>query len=42
MREQLALLPRYLAAHLELTLFALLVGVSLSVPLGVLSARSTR
>jgi osmoprotectant transport system permease protein len=40
--EELALLPGYLAAHLELTLFALLVGVSLSVPLGVLSARSPR
>lgn len=42
MKEQLALLPGYLAAHLELTLFALLVGVSVSVPLGVLSARSPR
>jgi len=40
--EQLALLPRYLSAHLELTLLALLVGVSLSIPLGVLSARSPR
>jgi osmoprotectant transport system substrate-binding protein/osmoprotectant transport system permease protein len=40
--EQLALLPRYLTAHLELTLFSLLIGVSLSVPLGVLSARSPR
>src|SRR6185503_2692308 len=29
-------------AHLELTLFALFIGVSLSVPLGVLSARSPR
>ena len=42
MNEELALLPGYLAAHLELTLFALLVGVSLSVPLGVLCARSPR
>jgi len=41
-REQLALLPGYLGAHLELTMFALLVGVCLSVPLGVLSARSPR
>ena len=42
MKEELALLPGYLAAHLELTLFALLVGVFLSVPLGVLSARSPK
>ncbi|HEX6764916.1 MAG TPA: ABC transporter permease/substrate-binding protein, partial [Polyangiaceae bacterium] len=42
MKEQLALLPGYLTAHLELTLFALLIGISLSVPLGVLSARSAR
>ena len=42
MKEQLELLPGYLGAHLELTLFALLVGVSLSVPLGVLAARSAR
>jgi osmoprotectant transport system permease protein len=31
--------PRLLAAHLELTLLALLVGVALSVPLGVLASR---
>jgi osmoprotectant transport system permease protein len=42
MKEQLALLPGYLSAHLGLTLFALFVGVSVSVPLGVLSARSPR
>jgi osmoprotectant transport system substrate-binding protein/osmoprotectant transport system permease protein len=37
--EQLALLPRLLTAHLQLTLLALLVGVALSVPLGVLVTR---
>jgi osmoprotectant transport system permease protein len=42
MNEELALLPGYLAAHVELTLFALLVGVALSVPLGILCARSPK
>ena len=42
MREQLALLPGYLAAHLQLTLLALALGVGLSVPLGVLVSRSRR
>jgi osmoprotectant transport system permease protein len=37
--EQLALLPGYLTAHLQLTLLALLVGTALSVPAGVLVAR---
>jgi osmoprotectant transport system permease protein len=37
--EQLALLPGYLTAHLQLALFALLLGVLVSVPLGVLVAR---
>jgi osmoprotectant transport system permease protein len=37
--EQLALLPSYLLPHLQLTLFALCVGVLVSVPLGVLAAR---
>jgi osmoprotectant transport system permease protein len=37
--EQLALLPGYLTAHLQLALFALLLGVVVSVPLGVLVAR---
>ncbi len=40
MREQLAALPRLLAAHLELSLSALVVGVALSLPLGVLASRS--
>lgn len=39
MHEQLALLPRLLTAHLELSLFALLVGICISVPLGVLASR---
>lgn len=39
MREQLALLPGYLTAHLQLTLFALLVGTAFSVPMGVLVTR---
>lgn len=39
MSEQLALLPGYLTAHLQLTLLALLVGTAFSVPAGVLVAR---
>lgn len=39
MREQLALLPGYLTAHLQLTLAALMIGVGGSVPLGILAAR---
>jgi osmoprotectant transport system permease protein len=39
MREQLALLPHLLTAHLALSLFALLLGVSISLPLGALAAR---
>jgi len=35
MREQLALLPGYLTAHLQLTLVALLIGTAISVPLGI-------
>jgi osmoprotectant transport system permease protein len=41
-REQLALLPGYLAAHLALTLAALLVGVLVSVPAGILVSRVRR
>jgi osmoprotectant transport system permease protein len=37
--EQLALLPGYLTAHLQLTLAALAVGIAASVPLGVLVHR---
>jgi osmoprotectant transport system permease protein len=39
MSEQLALLPGYLTAHLQLTLLALLLGTAFSVPAGVLVAR---
>lgn len=39
MSEQLALLPTYLTAHLALALAALLLGVLISVPLGVLVTR---
>jgi osmoprotectant transport system permease protein len=42
LNEQLQLLPGYLSAHLGLTLAALLVGVAVSVPLGVLVAGSRR
>ncbi|WP_321474613.1 glycine betaine ABC transporter substrate-binding protein [uncultured Paludibaculum sp.] len=42
MHEQLQLLPGYLSAHLGLTLAAILVGVLVSVPLGVLVAGSRR
>jgi osmoprotectant transport system permease protein len=37
--EQLALLPVYLTAHLQLTLLALLVGTAFSLPAGVLVGR---
>lgn len=39
MSEQLALLPGYLIAHLQLTLFALLIGTLVSIPAGVLLRR---
>ncbi|MGJ5818768.1 glycine betaine ABC transporter substrate-binding protein [Paludibaculum fermentans] len=42
MHEQLQLLPGYLSAHLGLTLAAILVGILVSVPLGVLVAGSRR
>ncbi len=42
MKEQLELLPGYLAAHLGLTLVALALGVIVSVPLGVLVTRMRR
>ena len=42
MREQLALLPGYLTAHLQLTLFALLAGVAISIPAGIAITRSRR
>ena len=39
MTDQLALLPEYLTGHIQLTMVALLLGTSVSVPLGVLAAR---
>ena len=42
MREQLALLPGYLTAHLQLTLFALLAGTAVSIPAGIAITRSRR
>jgi osmoprotectant transport system permease protein len=41
-REQLALLPGYLTAHLQLTLFALLAGTAVSIPAGIAITRSRR
>lgn len=42
MKEQLALLPQYLAAHVRLVTIALIVCVLFSVPLGILATRSPR
>lgn len=42
MSEQLALLPGYLTGHLQLTLAALLLGIGISVPLGVVASRVRR
>ncbi len=42
MSEQLALLPGYLAAHLELTLAALALGTAISLPLGIWATRHPR
>jgi len=42
MAEQLALLPGYATAHLQLSLAALVLGVSLSVPIGVWVSRHER
>lgn len=39
MTEQLALLPNYLPAHLQLTLVALAIGIGISVPLGIVLTR---
>ena len=39
MSEQLALLPTYLTAHLQLSLFALVLGAGISAPLGVFVTR---
>lgn len=40
MREQLALLPQYLLAHLQLTLLALALGIGFSIPLGIALTRN--
>ena len=39
LNEQLALLPEYLTAHLQLTLVALLLSTAVSVPLGIAATR---
>ena len=41
-KEQLALLPGYLTAHLQLALFALLAGTAVSIPAGIAITRSRR
>ncbi len=41
-REAWALLPDYLGQHVILSVSALLLGVAISVPLGMIAARSTR
>jgi osmoprotectant transport system permease protein len=40
MADELALLPGLVTAHLALTLFPLLLGVALSIPLGIACSRS--
>lgn len=42
MAEQLALLPGYATAHLQLSLAALVLGISFSVPIGVWVSRNQR
>ncbi|MFQ5514791.1 MAG: ABC transporter permease/substrate-binding protein [Myxococcota bacterium] len=42
MNEQLTLLPGYLTAHLQLSLAALALGTSISIPLGIWLTRSGR
>jgi osmoprotectant transport system permease protein len=41
-KEQLAFLPGYLTAHLQLVLFALLAGIAMSIPAGIAITRSRR
>jgi osmoprotectant transport system permease protein len=41
-RDQLALLPGYLTAHLQLSLFALLLATAISLPLGIWVTRHPR
>jgi osmoprotectant transport system permease protein len=40
--EQLRLLPSYLSAHIQLVVFAMLVGSGLSIPLGIVLSRRAR
>jgi osmoprotectant transport system permease protein len=40
--DELRLLPSYLTAHLQLVLFAILIGTVFSVPLGILLSRRAR
>ena len=40
MSEQLALLPEYLTAHIQLTLLALLLSTAVSLPLGIAVTRA--
>jgi len=42
LREQLALLPGYAVAHLQLSLVALAIGIGVSIPLGIYLARRPR
>ncbi len=42
MVEQLHLLPTYLTAHLQLVLFAVLLGSAISIPVGILLSRRSR
>ena len=42
MIDELRLLPSYLTAHLQLVLFAILIGTALSIPLGILLSRRAR
>jgi len=42
MSSELALLPEYLGAHLRLSVLALLLGATLSLPLGVAASRNAR
>ncbi len=42
LQEQLALLPGYFQGHLVLTLLALLLGISISVPMGIWASQSVR
>jgi osmoprotectant transport system permease protein len=41
-KDQIALLPQYVTAHLQLTLFALAAGTAFSIPAGIAITRSPR